>query len=197
MCGGTQPPRPPGLRRTGLSPRVRGNHVLAAATSERNRSIPACAGEPKEHWHLCRSKAVYPRVCGGTEMTDGLFSLDRGLSPRVRGNPVSPPPCVLAARSIPACAGEPFADSILYLCGEVYPRVCGGTNYTTASRQGEPGLSPRVRGNRHHKPDLPGSTRSIPACAGEPTCSGPVPVSSRVYPRVCGGTPGTGAQRSS
>ncbi len=59
-------------------------------------------------------------------------------------------------------------------------------------RSGIVGLSPRVRGN----PPLcwPRTRRegSIPACAGEPWALTKHPLAVAVYPRVCGGTPGTG-----
>ena len=46
VCGGTPHFRgAEGIIR-GLSPRVRGNHLLAAAARLESRSIPACAGEP-------------------------------------------------------------------------------------------------------------------------------------------------------
>ena len=52
------------------------------------------------------------------------------------------------------------------------------------------GLSPRVRGN----PDKPAAAAvkpgSIPACAGEPVAGVKTRSPTRVYPRVCGGTPG-------
>ena len=50
------------------------------------------------------------------------------------------------------------------------------------------GLSPRVRGNRSGSAPLSVMTRSIPACAGEPSACCFNGRSPRVYPRVCGGT---------
>ena len=50
------------------------------------------------------------------------------------------------------------------------------------------GLSPRVRGNLLAMPVSGISTRSIPACAGEPGLRVPLPTATAVYPRVCGGT---------
>ena len=50
------------------------------------------------------------------------------------------------------------------------------------------GLSPRVRGNRSGSAPLSVMTRSIPACAGEPSTSRGRTARSTVYPRVCGGT---------
>ena len=58
---------------------------------------------------------------------------------------------MLTSGSIPACAGEP-----------VQPGMWSRREYI------EPGLSPRVRGNRSSIPLLR-VRRSIPACAGEPS----------------------------
>ena len=70
---------------------------------------------------------VYPRVCGGT----AIYSIGKegvtGLSPRVRGNPVTVSRKPNAQRSIPACAGEPQPHSEKNRRASVYPRVCGGT----------------------------------------------------------------------
>ena len=49
------------------------------------------------------------------------------------------------------------------------------------------GLSPRVRGSRNEMVYRRYRTRSIPACAGEPCGTTPVPTPIWVYPRVCGG----------
>ena len=92
----------------------------------------------------------------------------RGLSPRVRGNPMSARAGADGRRSIPACAGEPFRGN------------CGGGLAQ--------GLSPRVRGNLFRCPPLPHRPGSIPACAGEPGATATKGNLSRVYPRVCGGT---------
>ena len=55
------------------------------------------------------------------------------------------------------------------------------------------GLSPRVRGNLGGVARARLSERSIPACAGEPPPLIWVMSASMVYPRVCGGTIGVGA----
>ena len=112
----------------------------------------------------------------------------RGLSPRVRGNP-SPilfPKLLLG--SIPACAGEPFSSVRPSRGYEVYPRVCGGTAMTWCGCGRPTGLSPRVRGNRHPRDRCAHLSRSIPACAGEPSTANRTPDPQAVYPRVCGGT---------
>ena len=168
VCGGTHMAIGRDLVRMGLSPRVRGNRQARKHPGDPARSIPACAGEPRQALMKGTSTTVYPRVCGGTFTAPGDTVLDPGLSPRVRGNLPKRCPRKSQRRSIPACAGEPstsFAD--LYQ-DTVYP--------------------PRVRGNPCPGTPSPVPRGSIPACAGEP-----IPVmywedQLGVYPRVCGGT---------
>ena len=59
--------------------------------SDWRRSIPACAGEPLPGGQARRPPGVYPRVCGGTHDIATPMAGLNGLSPRVRGNPVSNP----------------------------------------------------------------------------------------------------------
>ena len=56
------------------------------------------------------------------------------------------------------------------------------------SRQGQSGLSPRVRGNLEFLNAFPTFLGSIPACAGEPETLVSALLKAQVYPRVCGGT---------
>ena len=65
-CGGTRRWRTTGARIRGLSPRVRGNHVIRLCRRETARSIPARAGEPPNVYQRHRAFTVYPRACGGT-----------------------------------------------------------------------------------------------------------------------------------
>ena len=66
--------------------------------------------------------------------------------------------------------------------------MCGGTPLLTARTGETGGLSPRVRGNPIKDWNNAGLPRSIPACAGEPGTYTLTKSSSKVYPRVCGGT---------
>ena len=209
VCGGTVVDLTALLSGGGLSPRVRGNRAAHRIQHGRAGSIPACAGEPSSrppessrlevYPRVCGgtapvavgpvSAAGLPRVCGGTATTSGEASFGAGLSPRVRGNRDEGALAAAELGSIPACAGEPSAGSRTPpRCG-VYPRVCGGTVDSTRAAANKWGLSPRVRGNRIR--DLARLDRggSIPACAGEPSWRGGPGRPSRVYPRVCGGTP--------
>ena len=171
MCGGTHfsPLRTTPLR--GLSPRVRGNLVLAAGKLAYTRSIPACAGEPRSHRCLPYSPRVYPRVCGGTVARIEVKKFRHGLSPRVRGNLERAAGGHCRPRSIPACAGEPPTRSSCCLPPQVYPRVCGGTVGLIIAGVLVQGLSPRVRGNPGFPYDRHELVGSIPACAGEPGLS--------------------------
>ena len=187
VCGGTQTGCGRECQFDGLSPRVRGNLLVIHVAPIGGRSIPACAGEPKCLNRFALPIAVYPRVCGGTLVGGVVIRDDVGLSPRVRGNPGVIAPGITNLRSIPACAGEPWAMDIGVVIGRVYPRVCGGTYGRPRRAMGSVGLSPRVRGNRVKTNRTGLAWRSIPACAGEPCClssEGTLPV----YPRVCGGT---------
>ena len=112
-----------------------------------------------------------------------------GLSPRVRGNPFETEAASDADRSIPARAGEPTNAPYGLPDGRVYPRACGGTTYVQAGASILLGLSPRVRGNRAQSRSAIGSSRSIPARAGEPHIGTLPRNKGEVYPRACGGTP--------
>ena len=168
VCGGTYTWYSFYLYRRGLSPRVRGNLTFATEAPNHRGSIPACAGEPFACWIPVELCQVYPRVCGGTNGRLLSITVMRGLSPRVRGNPVVMVQVDDSARSIPACAGEPRRKRRACSRSRVYPRVCGGTISVFLRLRKLRGLSPRVRGNLD--PNLRAGSRpgSIPACAGEP-----------------------------
>ena len=139
VCGGTSVRIRVVPRYTGLSPRVRGNHDPGVPVGCSVCLIRIARGD---------DAGVYPRVCGGTADSGPYSHTWKGLSPRVRGNPLPSESCHSTPGSIPACAGEPQERIPSCPTTRVYPRVCGGTadeieRYTNAN-----GLSPRVRGNR-------------------------------------------------
>ena len=167
---------------------MRGNRPLRPRPGLHVGSIPACAGEPPSTTRLTNSCTVYPRVCGGTDTVARRVSPMVGLSPRVRGNHELTALRKQFDGSIPACAGEPSTQPPHRPGSGVYPRVCGGTRVAETVRLASPGLSPRVRGNRLPSDGAHRLSRSIPACAGEPTSGSPGAAPSAVYPGVCGGT---------
>ena len=131
----------------GLSPPTRGNRLLRRVVGRFFGSIPAHAGEPWALVRPCYYLEVYPRPRGGTPpaprcyQTLGVYPRPRGgtlpfaiisplgcgLSPPTRGNlPVHVLDAV-AARSIPAHAGEPLSRAKCIAWTTVYPRPRGGT----------------------------------------------------------------------
>ena len=188
MCGGTLASVAANLKGRGLSPRVRGNPPAGVSVLRADRSIPACAGEPKTGTSLWCAARVYPRVCGGTNSLIADSPPVSGLSPRVRGNHPAPVQLRKRVGSIPACAGEPNVRPELLAQVGVYPRVCGGTNRSCEMATKAEGLSPRVRGNQPQATTSNPKGGSIPACAGEPSIAAVTSRGCEVYPRVCGGT---------
>ena len=191
VCGGSRLARPASRSRPGLSPRVRGK---PSDTPERPRppgSIPACAGEARSVCGWPRCLTVYPRVCGGSRMSERTAAMPKGLSPRVRGKPGSRQQPSRPLGSIPACAGEARPAPPISLPRRVYPRVCGGSSSDAANPAAPGGLSPRVRGKHPANPGRHLHIRSIPACAGEAAASPSFTIWAGVYPRVCGGSTGS------
>ena len=160
---------------------------LARSTTDAG-SIPAYAGEPYRDYIGTPIGKVYPRVCGGTEFIQIGTDYNKGLSPRMRGNPLPNRKNRAVSRSIPAYAGEPLSQPVFYLDIKVYPRVCGGTCDKHLHTIRIKGLSPRMRGNPLLNWVGPIRKRSIPAYAGEPRCLICKCRDGEVYPRVCGGT---------
>ena len=70
----------------GPSPRVRGNQPCAGRGSWVSGPIPACAGQPSQPFARWRWIGAHPRVCGATVPTLMANRLQKGPSPRVRGN---------------------------------------------------------------------------------------------------------------
>ena len=99
----TAPQRP----QVGLSPRGRGNREDVYEAYTYRRSIPAWAGEPIMIIVLNRLVTVYPRVGGGTIVSNTIPPSLGGLSPRGRGNHPAIHRRDALHRSIPAWAGEP------------------------------------------------------------------------------------------
>ena len=166
-CGGTLTGSDQPCRKRGLSPRLRGNPDDAGDSNLGVRSIPAPAGEPFTLSADTISPSVYPRACGGTlgSVREGLKLL--GLSPRLRGNRVGENTRTGAVGSIPRLRGNPSGWR--------------GPEHRVRS-------IPAPAGEPHPPARKPTYRRSIPAPAGEPARTEPPIISTKVYPRACGGT---------
>ena len=153
----------------------------------KDRSIPACAGEPPPPGPETTGVWVHPRVCGGADSPPTDTPALRGPSPRVRGSQRLEVLVARALGSIPACAGEPALRHIDHRARWVHPRVCGGAWHLFSIPLGREGPSPRVRGSRLFPQQGDAPVGSIPACAGEPLRASHSSNASGVHPRVCGG----------
>ena len=109
----------------GSSPRLRGTHGRQFPGCQRDRFIPAFAGNASLCLMVRLNAAVHPRVCGerGTITTAG--STGAGSSPRLRGTRQASKLKVESVRFIPAFAGNAVAALVLRSRGAVHPRVCG------------------------------------------------------------------------
>ena len=177
----------------GSSPRVRGTRWLTYSELDRVRFIPACAGNTRSRRRRTAARPVHPRVCG-EHIKRGFYGLaETGSSPRVRGTRGTFEEHEMAARFIPACAGNTPTAPHRTTATAVHPRVCG-EHYRTLTRAGSrSGSSPRVRGTRRRYGSHEANCRFIPACAGNTT---PSHIRRRlfpVHPRVCGEHIGLGS----
>ena len=167
---------------------MRGNLYPPAGRRRSDGTIPAGAGEPREHYDVLKQIRDHPRGCGGTRPTRPNRDSPRGPSPRVRGNRSWASSDRRSRGTIPAGAGEPGPPSPSSPNVWDHPRGCGGTELRIVLPYSGRGPSPRVRGNlaldraggRH-----PGT---IPAGAGEPAGPPDPSAGPRDHPRGCGGT---------
>ena len=135
---------------TGLSPHARGNLFASTLHIRGGGPIPACAGEPQNPLLESQDSKAYPRMRGGTGVGSCLTAFAEGLSPHARGNPAWHSCAHGHDGPIPACAGEPLAQSLYRLFLRAYPRMRGGTRGGQAFALNLLGLSPHARGNRRY-----------------------------------------------
>ncbi len=132
----------------GLSPHARGNLSSLSVFHLWFGPIPACAGEPRTHSNALSASRAYPRMRGGTQLSQDIAAPYRGLSPHARGNPSSDRIGSFRWGPIPACAGEPRCWGTRPCTAWAYPRMRGGTRPSAPTITVPPGLSPHARGNR-------------------------------------------------
>ena len=110
------------IRMYGSSPRVRGTLQWRLTLLQRDRFIPARAGNSV----VCGGLPVHPRACG--ELNDEIEPIETsaGSSPRVRGTRPARYAIVFVYRFIPARAGNSPPESPSSELGHpVHPRACG------------------------------------------------------------------------
>ena len=146
-CGETHIAPTYNILSMGLSPRMRGNHVLRRARDAAEGSIPTHAGKPSCGCTERSTARVYPHACGETMVPPSATSRMRGLSPRMRGNQVLDNEASCGEGSIPTHAGKPTGAPNSAEAGRVYPHACGETWILNLGTAADEGLSPRMRGN--------------------------------------------------
>ena len=186
-CGGAN--RAPGWRKScrGLSPHLRGSRRANQSVLAGRGPIPAPAGEPCPSRPTRSSWRAYPRTCGGASDLFPLKPGIPGLSPHLRGSPITPRPCPPAGGPIPAPAGEPQQDVRQQPRQGAYPRTCGGAVKRWVDPASIGGLSPHLRGSLLEDIGRRVGGRPIPAPAGEPRNRDGPRGYQWAYPRTCGG----------
>ena len=119
-------------------------------------------------------------------MSDVLFAVDSGSSPRMRGTRGLDETAEILKGIIPAYAGNTRPRQRGLLAGEDHPRVCGDHRPPARTVRRKPGSSPRMRGTLRISIRRNIGNGIIPAYAGN-TFHGPMTnCVRRDHPRVCG-----------
>ena len=154
---------------SGSSPLARGTQWRPGRIFESDRFIPAGAGNTA-CWSMARVRlAVHPRWRGEHIFRSPLRDASGGSSPLARGTPHVALNVELAARFIPAGAGNTQAPKASKTRSAVHPRWRGEHRYKCRECGGTSGSSPLARGTLGHPACSGWLRRFIPAGAGN-TC---------------------------
>ncbi len=114
------PPHP-----IGSSPRMRGTAAATRSARDRERFIPAHAGNSSGVNISSHHCAVHPRACGEQAAVASLTNGRAGSSPRMRGTVELDLVGGVGPRFIPAHAGNSCLGPAKQLAQAVHPRACG------------------------------------------------------------------------
>ena len=145
-CGEKSPAGPLGRSLRGSSPRVRGEEGDVADQSHPYGIIPAGAGRRRLSSRTPFGWRDHPRGCGEKVGGEPEGGVDRGSSPRVRGEGLNERLLVLGLGIIPAGAGRRVASLPALVGVGDHPRGCGEKAIQCLNTRLVPGSSPRVRG---------------------------------------------------
>ena len=167
----------------GLSPLARGTQIQLGKFDYASRFIPAGAGNTTKKASASPRNAVYPRW-RGEHLCDRRPECYRdGLSPLARGTHDAVSYAVDFHRFIPAGAGNTGNSARRFCATAVYPRWRGEHRKNRFQFTRRNGLSPLARGTLNFGAIRTGTTRFIPAGAGN-TMAWRLTFSARpVYPR--------------
>ncbi len=162
----------------GLSPLARGTPDYLLFQSSHRRFIPAGAGNTIVFAPVSLSRSVYPRWRGEHVTVGVTLNCWNGLSPLARGTHARTGSRTTNCRFIPAGAGNTQITAGLTFDLTVYPRWRGEHMSSALTAIFAVGLSPLARGTLSGVIAFGGSTRFIPAGAGNTQIS-----NRRVIPR--------------
>ncbi len=166
VCGNHMSAWSPRWMTTGSPPRVRGPLVAPGLLIKGNGFTPACAGTTRDRTAETLAGWVHPRVCGDHLSARRASTYKPGSPPRVRG----PPPVVggesVASGFTPACAGTTRRCRPQQTRAKVHPRVCGDHVQSAPDAISISGSPPRVRGPHHRTRSEDRSPGFTPACTG-------------------------------
>ena len=124
-CGAADYPLRAPCGSQGLSPHLRGSLGQAARDPPHLGPIPAPAGQPRMGRSVRQVNKAYPRTCGAATANPLTMPDFRGLSPHLRGSPMTAANGSPLRRPIPAPAGQPASSRSAYFAARAYPRTCG------------------------------------------------------------------------
>ena len=170
----------------GSSPRTRGTDSPAHTAWRTRRFIPAHAGNSEAPIPANDANAVHPRARGEQSTAYTCGGLYRGSSPRTRGTVDGGHVGDGHSRFIPAHAGNSAAPAVLAGPRSVHPRARGEQRVLTSSSTQITGSSPRTRGTVSMNRVPGGTSRFIPAHAGNRRQQRTLPAKAPVHPRARG-----------
>ena len=113
------------LYHSGSSPRMRGTEENMADANNKDRFIPAHAGNSQHRGTTWTKQPVHPRACGEQVYLLPTNTPDHGSSPRMRGTGLLDFLEVALQRFIPAHAGNRSCRWHPRTSRSVHPRACG------------------------------------------------------------------------
>ena len=150
----------------GSSPRLRGTYRAIDVREQRERFIPAPAGNILPIQRTQTKTTVHPRACGEHEPSGLSVGHGSGSSPRLRGTCRLTDCAAHRYRFIPAPAGNIVCTSGSAKSVPVHPRACGEHTAVNIINRLPSGSSPRLRGTYVKQETGQRDTRFIPAPAG-------------------------------
>ena len=171
----------------GVHPRSRGAaEVTSPPAPVRGGPSPLTRGSPGAPWSYTMPTRVHPRSRGAADSASCCGRITLGPSPLTRGSPKRGRGDSMSFGSIPAHAGQPLLAELLDAGVWVHPRSRGAATHNGGGTFMRKGPSPLTRGSPCRNIPGRGTSRSIPAHAGQPGNLGLFVTSDGVHPRSRG-----------